>query len=294
MKKKRRQVLKDAQQLFVEKGISATSVQDILTKASISKGTFYNYFSSKNECLVAIIKLGNEETDIRRQELLIGQDATDPSILVKQIAVRLKVNTELNLFPIIEAIFHSGDAELSTFAQSLHLKELHWLADRLVDVYGETFRPYAGDCSILFTGMLQHTLFFRKASMGPQVEIIQLINYLIRRMDKMIPSIIQEGDLLFGEELFQLFSVKENVQTDIKQQLLLNLTAFQEQLETDKDLINLEYTEFLIDEINRETPREQLIKTITQSFRTAFTDTPYEQTAFSLASEIWIYIQAKK
>lgn len=294
LKTKRRQVLKDAQQLFVEKGVSATSVQDILTKADISKGTFYNYFSSKNECLIAILKLGNEETDIRRQELLIGQDPTDRSILVKQISVRLQVNVDYNLLPLFEAIFHSDDAELSAFAKSLHLRELYWLADRLVDVYGEEFRPYAADCSILFTGMLQHTLLFRKASVAQQVDSPQLINYLIRRMDQIIPSIVKEQDTLFGEELFQLISAKENVQADIKQQLLLDLTAFQQQLESDKDFINHEYTAFLLEEINRETPRYQLLKTITQSFRAAFKETPYEQTAFKLASKIWIYIQTKE
>ena len=60
MNDRKQQVLLTAQQLFVEKGFSATSVQDILDEAKISKGTFYNYFSSKNECLIAILDNGRE------------------------------------------------------------------------------------------------------------------------------------------------------------------------------------------------------------------------------------------
>lgn len=290
---KQRQVLTHAQQLFVEKGIMATSVQDILTKANISKGTFYNYFSSKNDCLKAILKLGDEDTQIRRQELLIGQNPANRSILTKQIAMRLQVNTDHNLLPILEAIYHLDDADLSTFAKNLHLKELNWLASRFVDVYGEELRPYAADCSILFTGMLQHTLFFRNTSIDKQVSIPVLIDYLVRRMDEIIPSIIDQKDSLFGEALFQLLSAKEHHPPNIKQQLLEHLTAFQKQLAAEKEPINQEYIEFLLEEINREAPRFQLIKTIAQSFRNAFKETNYEQSAFKVASEIWIYITSE-
>lgn len=291
---KKRQVLKHAQQLFVEKGIMATSVQDILTKSNISKGTFYNYFPSKNDCLIAILKLGDEETHIRRLELLIGHNTADRSILTKQIEIRLQVNTDHNLLPLIEAIFHSEDAELSAFAKNLHLKELHWLAGRFIEVYGEEVRPYAADCSILFMGMLQHTLFFRKANTTKQVSITQLIDYLVRRMDKMIPSIIRKEEILFEEELFQLISTQESEEMDIKKQLSEDLIEFQKQLKNEKKHNSVEYIDFLLEEINEDTPRFQLIKSITQSFRTTFNKTPYEHTAFTLASKIWFFIQMEE
>lgn len=290
---KQRQVLKHAQQLFVEKGIVATSIQDILTKANISKGTFYNYFPSKNDCLKTILKLSDEEISTRRQELLIGQRLSDRKVLTKQIDIRLQVNIDHNLLPIFEAIFHSGDADLSAFAKDLHVKELHWLADRFVDVYGEKARPYAADCSILFTGMLQHTLFFRRSSAIKIIESTQLIDYLVRRMEFMIPSIIDHEDILFGESLFELISIQENEVMAIKMQLLKDLAAFQKKLARDPAFKYDEFTTFLLDEIEREVPRLQLLKSITQSFRLSFKETNYEQAAFKLASEIWIFIEKK-
>ena len=77
MNDRKRQVLLTAQRLFIEKGFSTTSVQDILDESCISKGTFYNYFSSKNECLIAILEHAHDEATVRRRELLIGQDLSD-------------------------------------------------------------------------------------------------------------------------------------------------------------------------------------------------------------------------
>src|SRR6185312_3572892 len=106
MNDRKRQVLLTAQRLFVEKGFSATSIQDILDESRISKGTFYNYFTSKNECLMAMLENARDEATVRRQELLIGRDISDKGILAEQILVRMRVNREQNLIPIFEAVFH--------------------------------------------------------------------------------------------------------------------------------------------------------------------------------------------
>ncbi|NIF21580.1 MULTISPECIES: TetR/AcrR family transcriptional regulator [Pantoea] len=43
-----------AQQLFIDKGFEATTVSDIVRDANVAKGTFYHYFTSKNEMLAAL------------------------------------------------------------------------------------------------------------------------------------------------------------------------------------------------------------------------------------------------
>ena len=42
-------ILASARELFDEKGFDKTTVDDIVEKAEVSKGTFYNYFPSKVE-----------------------------------------------------------------------------------------------------------------------------------------------------------------------------------------------------------------------------------------------------
>ncbi|MBV7486810.1 TetR/AcrR family transcriptional regulator [Bordetella sp. BOR01] len=43
-----------AEQLFIAKGIEATTVNDIVETAGVAKGTFYHYFASKHEMLQAL------------------------------------------------------------------------------------------------------------------------------------------------------------------------------------------------------------------------------------------------
>lgn len=49
------EILDTAQQLFYTKGYTQTTINDILKKIGIAKGTFYYYFKSKEEVMHAII-----------------------------------------------------------------------------------------------------------------------------------------------------------------------------------------------------------------------------------------------
>jgi len=45
----KQQILEAAKNLFADKGFEATNVRDIINESSLSPGTFYNYFQSKEE-----------------------------------------------------------------------------------------------------------------------------------------------------------------------------------------------------------------------------------------------------
>ncbi len=49
----REKILKAAVALFHEFGYNGTSVQDIVREADVPKGSFYNYFKSKEELAIA-------------------------------------------------------------------------------------------------------------------------------------------------------------------------------------------------------------------------------------------------
>ncbi|HEY0687016.1 MAG TPA: TetR/AcrR family transcriptional regulator [Steroidobacter sp.] len=51
---RREELLDAAQQLFLEKGIGGTSIDDIVSAADVAKGTFYLYFASKEAILTAL------------------------------------------------------------------------------------------------------------------------------------------------------------------------------------------------------------------------------------------------
>lgn len=50
-----RHLLEAADALFLEKGFEATTVEEIATAADVAKGTFFNYFESKEALLVVLL-----------------------------------------------------------------------------------------------------------------------------------------------------------------------------------------------------------------------------------------------
>ena len=53
---RRLEIIHAAEELFTKKGYEKTSVEAIIKKAGIAKGTFYYYFKSKKEILEAIVE----------------------------------------------------------------------------------------------------------------------------------------------------------------------------------------------------------------------------------------------
>lgn len=283
---RKHQVLLTAKKLFIEKGFDATSIQDILTESDISKGTFYNYFSSKNECLIAILNSGRKETEIRRQELQIGEDKTDASLLAKQISIRFQVNHEHNLLPIFEAIFYSGDAELRGFAEKHHLAELNWLSDRLIDVYGKEAAPHAVDCAIMFIGMLQHMIhvWLKK---NPYEQISNtIISFVVGQIDSLMPEMIAQKKHFFDHHIFE----KTIGSQPTKQQILEDLKSFNGKYE-DLSENKRQYLQFLMDELEEEKPRIHLIESIVKSFRSDFINTSKEKDVQDLVGHILFYLE---
>jgi len=86
---RRREILVAARELFVSKGYEQTSVNDILKIVDIAKGTFYYYFSSKEEVLEAII-LDIVEEGARRAENVL-KDKSVP--LVNRIMMAIMAQT---------------------------------------------------------------------------------------------------------------------------------------------------------------------------------------------------------
>jgi len=56
LEKTKQNLLEVGLSLFEQKGFNATGIQEIATLADIPKGSFYNYFSSKEEFGVAVIR----------------------------------------------------------------------------------------------------------------------------------------------------------------------------------------------------------------------------------------------
>ena len=83
--KRKKELLKIAYDLFLTQGYENTSVDEIIEKAQIAKGTYYYHFKSKEQMLEEVIDMMiDSETEMAKQ--VIGMDISVPQKIVGILA----------------------------------------------------------------------------------------------------------------------------------------------------------------------------------------------------------------
>ena len=190
-----------AHQLFIDNGFQATSIQDILDYSGISKGTFYNYFPSKNELLIAIFKSIYKKLENDRNELLMGQDPADIDIFIKQVELQMTTNRTNKLIALFEEVLVSNDEELKQFINQGQLRTLSWVYQRFLDIFGESKKPYLLDCAIMLLGILHQNTRYYALAHDSKLNIHHAVSYSVKRIAKMIIEVSEAGEQLFAPEL---------------------------------------------------------------------------------------------
>ncbi|MGD2177426.1 MAG: helix-turn-helix domain-containing protein [Anaerolineae bacterium] len=112
-----------ALRLFAEHGYEATTVKDITSAADVAKGTFFNYFATKEAILPAIAARRLEQLG---EALTAGQGAPDSPVARIKLALRLVAESPLCQKKLAEQLF----------AAMIHRREIgpgHALRDLLAD-----------------------------------------------------------------------------------------------------------------------------------------------------------------
>lgn len=202
MNDRKQHVVKMAHQLFIEKGFQATSIQDILDYSGISKGTFYNYFPSKNELLMAIFKMIHTQLEKQRTELLIGQDPTNIEVFIKQIVMQMKTNRKNKLIDLYEEVMVSNDTDLKEYIEKGQFKNIHWIYQRFIDIFGESKQPYLLDSAIMFMGILRQNIKFYHLAYD-SANIDRVVRFSVNRLVKMVDEAANSKDQLIEPELLE-------------------------------------------------------------------------------------------
>ncbi|MGG3451575.1 TetR/AcrR family transcriptional regulator [Domibacillus aminovorans] len=258
MNERKKKVMVAAHALFVEKGYAATSVQDILEESGISKGTFYNYFLSKNELLISIFEKINSETDERRINMLAGRPVHDKEVFIEQIKVKMEVNKENNLFVLFQGVFASEDVELKKFVKQHHLKELRWIQRRMIEVFGEKVRPYSTDLAVTLLGVVQNMVHFVVA-VEETLELDTIIGYAMRRVESTVKDVMKTDDQLFDSRILERWMPETALNREKKKSVLMRkIGLMQDTGDSDQE----ELLSFLQDELRTTEPRRRVIEAV--------------------------------
>ncbi|MEU6151893.1 TetR/AcrR family transcriptional regulator [Actinosynnema sp. NPDC047251] len=121
-------IVSAAVRLFAAKGFDATTVQEVVEAASVTKGALYHYFGSKDDLLFEIYRslIGRQTAELDR---IVGKGA-DPATTVREIVVSL-----------VETTAASVD-ETAVFVREMHKLDAERMAAVRADRrrYHETFR----------------------------------------------------------------------------------------------------------------------------------------------------------
>lgn len=260
MNERKLQVIKMAHQLFIQKGFQATSIQDILDYSGISKGTFYNYFSSKNELLIELFKTIYTKLEKDRAALLIGKDPADIHVFIQQIEMQMHTNRTNKLIPLFEEVFFSKDEELKEFIKRGQLRLIRWIYERFIDLFGEAKKPYLLDCSIMFMGILNHNLKYTvMGNEGKKPSIHRVVKYSVERIVQVVNEVSQKQDQLIAPERLEQWFPENGDGILACKQSLVNLTDSMKSKLSGTQYVEL--LDFILEEVlEAKSPRRFLLE----------------------------------
>ena len=289
MVSRKKLVAEHALALFVENGVANTSIQDIIKRSGISKGTFYNYFSSKTECIEEILEQARYDAALMRSELMIGRDEKDLKVLAEQVGVLSQINRQRGLDKLFEELLHNGDAELKNLVLRQRIAEFEWFSSRLIEIFGESIHPYAFEASIIFYGMTQHILFTSKIINQQFINSADVSKQTLHYLTKIIDSLLNENTAILDYEKLKAFRQLhyskirvsfEDIQKKLSSLTSANLTNGQAQI-----------VEAVIEEFHLEQPRPVVMNALLKAFTVQFVDSEYETDIKTLASYIWYSLE---
>ncbi len=137
--KRKKELLKIAYDMFLTQGYENTSVDEIIEKAQIAKGTYYYYFQSKEQMLEEVIDMMiDNETEMAKQ--IIGMDISAPQKIVGILASMKPTEEEQ---PVKNALFQSENVLMH---YKVRQKLINVLTPLLSEVIGEGVKEGIFEC----------------------------------------------------------------------------------------------------------------------------------------------------
>lgn len=134
--KTRLRILKGAAAVFAERGVSATTVEDILAAAGVSRRTYYQFFADKLDVLAAIHRRSVEHL-LEQQQRAVAEGSSGVDCLLRGQNVYLKFVARSG--SVVQALATEALRRDSPLAESRR-----WLHEQLVALYGAAWQRHEG------------------------------------------------------------------------------------------------------------------------------------------------------
>lgn len=266
MNKRKKHLIQKAHELFVENGYHATSIQNILDHSGISKGSFYNYFSSKGELLKAVLYSIHDQLDEEREAMLMDQDPADRHIFVQQVTFTMQFIRQHRLFQLIEEAVASNEPEMRTLVKQWKFSFLQWVYRRFCEIFPSNQKPYLLDGAIAFCGTLHHLMEITHI-LHVNIPLHTIITYTTDRIQAMINEVSDQGVQLLAPQKMDACITKTDQRDFLENDFSYATLQLKKRMKTilasndPKTFDSLKLLQFIHEEIiTRKEPRFFLIK----------------------------------
>ncbi|MFJ8528885.1 TetR/AcrR family transcriptional regulator [Bacillus sp. NPDC094106] len=249
MKEKERLIIEMAMKLFANKGVNATSVQEIVTACGISKGAFYLYFKSKDELLLAILRYYYDKIQ-KKMMAIDGESLLPREKFEKKLYCQFNDVQKHKEFIIMHARENAipFNKEVEVFMMKMKLESHAFYRNSLLSIYGEKVIPYLLDLVIMVEGICGGYLELIILN-TIEINLSHVSTFILKRIDDLVEGLVNSSDVpvLHEEKLGKLFCSSELIKEQAKEHFLQEIITFKrtlaDQLENDELLVTLDVLE---------------------------------------------------
>ncbi len=195
MTDKKIMIIEQAIKLFAAKGYHSTSIQEIADACGFAKGTLYNYFESKDDVMLSVLKHYSGMIMAMVENIAKDQSLTPKEVFLKQIHFQLDECVKHRDFIEMHIREYAVpvNQEINDFLYSIRSHRIRWLSNRFRDVYGERIEPFVLDLATMMNGILREYLEYIILD-KKQFDTLKLSKFIIDRMDNIVKALMSSGE----------------------------------------------------------------------------------------------------
>ncbi len=194
LKTKEQDIIEAAVRLFSEKGYTATSVDEIAKESGMAKASFYKFFQSKEDVLIATVKEHGRTISETIERLYAATDQPPEKRLASFIDLQLNSVLESKIHSIMVSLHDKSilqNEKLLHACLQIEYQTNQWCTDCLNQIYGPRVDAFVYDVIFMVRAMLMQFMFLPIIGIRPQLPAHELGDMLTKLVDQMINNMIQ-------------------------------------------------------------------------------------------------------
>ncbi|GAA0340539.1 TetR/AcrR family transcriptional regulator [Oceanobacillus oncorhynchi subsp. oncorhynchi] len=199
---KKEEIMQSAIHLFSKKGYAATSVQEIANDCRISKGTLYNFFDSKEDLLIQVIRHNHRKMLEQAENLNLDATLPPKEKLIQKVVVQfdgIRENKDY-LSMLLTALPPHDNPKISLLMKRIRITMMNWYKDCFMEAYGSQVEPYIWDLALMFQGTLKEytSLIFRDHK---EIDFENVARFVVERFDTIVQNTTEAEPVLTPLEM---------------------------------------------------------------------------------------------